>query len=313
MRRPRATPTRIELPGNRPRLALRKGWATGLLAVLTLLAGLRGDSVAAAQQPAVPDQGFEVRYLANEGFLVEAAGKRVLVDALVGDEIPGYVPLPEELRGPLEAGTGEWGGVDVAIATHAHPDHFGADSVVRFLRANPAAIFVSTPQAVERVRAAAAGDADLLARVRGVLPKAGAVEHLEIAGIGIDLLNLHHGLRIPPVENLGVVVTLGGLRFLHLGDTEAKMETFEPYLELLRGTDLALVPFWFLASEWRAEMVRDQLRPRWIVVGHLPTPTAPAGHFARWRSYENLVEVIKAAFPEARFPEKPGERYEYRP
>lgn len=259
--------------------------------------------------PAPPE--LEVRYVANEGFLVDGAGKRVLIDGLVG-EISGYVGLPEEIRGPLEEGTGEWRGVDVAIASHHHPDHFDADSVVRFLEANPQATFVSTRQAVALVESAARDTAHLLARVRAVLPAEGEVERIEVEGIEIELLNLHHGRRSPPVENLGIVVSVGGLRFLHFGDTEAKMETFEPYLDTLRGTDLALLPFWFLSSEWRAEMVRDEIRPRWMVVGHMPTPDAPAGRFARWRSYENLVSVIEAAFPAARFPGEPGERYRYR-
>jgi L-ascorbate metabolism protein UlaG (beta-lactamase superfamily) len=280
---------------------------------LVLACGLQPPGRAAERTVAASAPALEVRYLVNEGFLIEGGGKRVLIDALVGEEIAGYVPLSEVLRGPLERGEGESAGVDVAIATHLHPDHFGAESVVRFLRANPEAWFVSTPQAVARLTAVAGGEEGLLARVRPVLPKEGEVEHLSLRGVEMDVLNLHHGLRNPPVENLGVVVRLGEARFLHFGDTEAKMESFVPYLELLRATDLAVLPFWFLVSDWRAEMVREQIRPRWIVVGHLLTPTAPAGHFARWRSYENLVQEIKTAFPEARLPGTPGERYQYPP
>jgi L-ascorbate metabolism protein UlaG (beta-lactamase superfamily) len=256
-----------------------------------------------------------VRYLANEGFLVEGGGRRILVDGLFGAGISGYPAVPPQVRSRLENGVDEWSNIQVAIATHHHGDHFDPDSVARFLEANPKAVFVSTPQAIDRLTAHLAGQwtspasiqTDLLARLRAVLPAEGSTERLEVAGIGIEVLNLHHGRRDPPVQNLGLVVTLGDQRFLHFGDTEAKMEEFEPYLDLLRDTDLALLPFWFLSSEWRAQMVRDLIQPHRIVVAHLPMPDADASYFGRWNSYDNLVRSITTAFPDARFPDQPGE------
>ena len=272
----------------------------------------RPSAVVALPEPKVSG-GLEVHYLANEGFLIEGGGKRVLVDGLFGDGILGYPVVPSELRFELETGVGKWGDIQVVLATHHHGDHFDPGAVARFLEANRAAVFVSTPQAVRRLTAGlTTGDSErteLLTRVHGILPVEGAVEHLEISGIAIDLLNLHHGRRSPPVENLGLAVTLGDTRFLHFGDTEAKTEDFEPYLELLRGTDLAVLPFWFLSSEWRADMVRELIRPRWIVVSHMPTPNAAPSHFARWQSFENLIRVIETAFPKARLPRRPGEIY----
>jgi len=147
--------------------------------------------------------------------------------------------------------------------------------------------------------------------VRAVLPAEGTVEHMEFDGIELAVLNLHHGRRDPPVENLGLVITIGDQSFLHFGDTEAKMEEFEPYLDILRDTDLALLPFWFLSSEWRARMVRDLIQPRWIVVAHMPTPDAGDSYFGRWQSYDKLVRSIRSAFPEARFPARAGESYRF--
>ena len=257
---------------------------------------------------------LDVRYVGNEGFLVEGAGQRVLVDGLVGN-IEGYIDPPAEIRNGLEDGTGEWRDVRVAMATHHHRDHFDAESTIRFLEANRGAIFVSTPQAFElfsdQLGSEYSHREDLLGRFRAILPAEGVIEPLEIEGIRIDVLNLHHGRRTPPVENLGFIVTLGRHRFLHFGDTEAKMEDFEPYLDRLRGTELALLPFWFLSSDWRAQMVRELIRPTWIVAAHLPTPDAPTGHFGRWRSYDNLLQVMREAFPSARFATDPGASYHF--
>jgi len=89
-------------------------------------------------------------------------------------------------------------------------------------------------------------------------------------------------------------------------DTEAKMEDLEPYSALLAEPDVALLPFWFLASEWRMQWVRERLRPRRIVVAHMPTPQAPTSYFARWQSYEALRTLIETGFPEAWLPNLPG-------
>jgi L-ascorbate metabolism protein UlaG (beta-lactamase superfamily) len=279
-----------------------------LALALGLVSGPALGSPAAAEVTG-HETALRVTYLGNSGFLVAADGHRVLVDALFGDGVPGYETVPEPLRSELERGAGEWGGVTLALATHFHPDHFDAAAVARFLAANPQASFVSTPQAVDRLRALHPA-ATLLDRCRAVLPAPGTSERLEVGGVQVDVLNLHHGHREPPVENLGLVVHSGDLGWLHFGDTEAKMEDFAPYLDLLAEPDLALLPFWFLSSEWRADLVRDRLRPRWIVVAHTPLPTAPAGHFARWLSYDNLLTVMRQAFPDAVLPTAPGESYE---
>ena len=276
---------------------------------IALAAALVAVGLAGAETPTTP----QVSYVANEGFLLSSGGQRVLIDALFGAGVNGYPVPPVDLREQLETGEGGWGDVEVALASHYHPDHFDPDSVARFLRANPQAMFVSTPQAIARLETEYPGERALLSRARAVLPVEGAVERLEIRGIEIEVLNLHHGRRTPPVENLGFVVTLGGSRFLHLGDTEAKIEIFEPHLQRLVEVDVGLLPFWFLASDWRAKLVRERIRPRWIVVAHLPLPTAPSGHFARWQSYTDLVRVIETAFPEARFPVEPGTTYRLQP
>ena len=267
-------------------------------------------SPAPAAVAAEPAPGtFIVRYLANEGFLVEAAGQRVLIDGLFGPGIAGYPVVPPETRTEIEQGTGDWGGVQVALATHFHGDHFDAEAVRRFLTANPEATFVSTPQALELLADAGFDPERHPGRTRALLPAVGATESLRFGEIEIEVLNLHHGRRQPPVENLGFVVRFGGMSLLHLGDTEAKMEDFEPYLAQLEGVDLAILPFWFLASEWRAEMVREQIKPRWVIAAHTPTTTA-GSHFGRWGSYDNLIQVMRDAFPEAKIPRTTGDSYD---
>jgi len=263
--------------------------------------------------PAIVADPLEVTYLANEGFLIETTGTRVLIDALFGAGLPGYPAVPAAVRSRLEGGEGEFAGVTVALATHFHGDHFDSGAVARFLTANQKAVFISTPQAAARFKSEVREAASLMPRFRRVLPVPGETESLNIGGVEVLAFNLHHGSRTPPVENLGLMVTLGGRSFLHLGDTEAKMEDFRPYLNLMHGVDVAILPFWFLTSEWRAEMVRDEIRPEAIVVAHLPKATAETGYFGRWQNYDNVVEMLLEAFPQAHILRRTGDRRRFDP
>jgi len=252
------------------------------------------------QEPvATTDAALRVTYLGNEGFLIESGAQRVLIDALFGQGISGYEVVPSHLREALESGSEPWDGVAVALASHFHRDHFDPLAVGRFLEANPEALFISTPQAAASFGDANPGRPDLQSRFRAILPAPGRVETVQLGDLKIEVLNLHHGAGNPPTQNLGLVISLGGERALHFGDTEAKMIDFEPYLDLLKDTDIALLPFWFLSSEWRADMVSELIQPRRIAVGHLPTRDAPAGYFARWNSYDELRSKIEDRFPEA--------------
>ena len=261
----------------------------------------------AASAPTHDAVELQAVYLANEGFFVRSGERAVLIDALFSDGVLGYEVMTPPAREALETGASPSPPAQVALATHFHPDHFDPGAAARFLAANPEAVFVSTPQAAASFARANPDRADLLRRFHEVLPAPGTVETLEFQGIEIQVLNLHHGRREPPVENLGFIVDFGHERFIHFGDTEAKMEDFEPYLEQLAEPDLALLPFWFLTSEWRAEMVRDLIRPQAIAAGHLPRPDAPPGHFARWGSYGALRATLEEAFPDAWIPSASGE------
>lgn len=282
--------------------------ACGRQQVATVAGSDSPSQARAASAAQISADALTLRYLANEGFMVRKGEFGVLIDGLFSSGVIGYQTLPENLRESLESGADGGGAIQVALASHYHPDHFEPAAVGRFLTANPEAVFVSTPQAADSFRSTHPERADLQRRFHAVLPEPGTVVSLTFDGIRVDAINLHHGRRNPPVENLGFVVTIGDERFIHFGDTEAKMEDFEPYLNLLAEPDLALLPFWFLSSEWRAEMVRTLIRPGFIVCAHLPTPDAPASHFARWNSYSELRATIEDSFPEAWIPSRPGSR-----
>lgn len=267
-----------------------------LVAALVLLA--------AVPSPAGEAGGVTVTYLANEGFLIEAGETRVLVDALFGDGLRGYPVVPAALREELENARGRFADVDLILASHEHGDHFDARAVARHLRASPRTVFLSTEEAVADLRREL-GDAAAKLELVAAAPGPGRRAGLELPGISVEVLDLHHG-RLP-VDNLGLVLRLGGLAVLHAGDTDATAADLEPYRELLAGVDVALVPSWLLAqAAWR-EIGRH------LVVMHLAAPDAPASWFGPSGSLAAAVAEIHAGLPEAWVPLEPLASRRYAP
>ncbi len=253
--------------------------------------------------------GIEITHIANEGFLIAGGGRRILVDALFSSGVEGYSTIPTDIRSQLEAGEPPFDKVDLVLATHHHADHFDPAMVARYLERFPDVHFVSTEQAAERFRDAVGSRPDLVARARGVMPPEG--QRIQLApgggGIGLTVLNLHHGKdRSPPVQNLGFIIEVGGMKLLHVGDTEADARDFAPYALANEGIDVALLPSWLLTyQEWK-RAVTESIAPHWIVVMHLPRAGAPESWFGKSGDLAGLKRAIRRAFPDAVFLDRPG-------
>ncbi len=261
--------------------------ALGLGGLIALLAG----STTAGE--------VEITYLANEGFLISAGESKVLIDGLFPG-IDGFPRLPADLAADLESGRPPFDGIDLVLVTHHHDDHFGPGEVARFLATQPA-VLVSTRQVLDRLRdPRSSGSPDR------VSPAPGSSATVEAAGVRVDTVDLHHGrYRKPAVENLGFVIDVDGLKVLHIGDTEATVEDFSPLRLAEIGIDVALLPVWYLTEpRWQA-VVAQEIRPKSIVAMHLAEPHAPASWFGSAGGFEERIERVMAAWPDAWIPTAP--------
>ena len=256
-----------------------------------------------------PPVGAQVKvtYVANEGFLLEGGGKKVLIDALFERGVSGYAKIPRTMRSELERAEAPFDGIDLVLVTHFHADHFAPGMVARYLRANPDASFVSTPQVAEQLRPVIPGGAGTDGRVTEALPDEGTREVLTRGGVELEVLNLHHGEeRRPPVQNLGFIVKLGGMKILHVGDTEATAEVFGKYSLVEEKIDVALLPSWFLTYDRWIDVVRNEIAPAEIVVMHMPSRDAPPSYFGSHGSYDETVRALREEFPRAQISDEPG-------
>lgn len=199
----------------------------------------------------------EVTYLANEGVLLSASGARVLIDALFRDSLGDYLRHPATTQEQLETGRPPFHGISLALATHYHLDHWDAGAISRFLRANPAGLFASTPTATAMLPSEVRG------RVRALWPGSQAGQRLSMPNLEVEAFPLKHGTT----ENLGFRILLGGRQVIHLGDADAEAAAFETLLARPRP-DLALVPFWWLQDRQAREFVFERWKPRAVAAIH---------------------------------------------
>jgi L-ascorbate metabolism protein UlaG (beta-lactamase superfamily) len=234
--------------------------------LVTLAAAL---FLAAFPVPAqTPRQGVTITFLANEGVLLAAQGRKVLIDALFEKYKTGFALPADSTRAALAAARAPFADVDALLFTHYHGDHFQPAPVVAHLRANPRATLVTSSQVIDSLRGRLRANDPITQRMRARTTSPGMRRREVVNGISIELLGLPHGGR-PAVEHLGYIVELGGRRVLHLGDTDFSAETFAPFRLDTLGIDVALIPEWALLHAPSRAVVQRWIRPRQIVAIHV--------------------------------------------
>ena len=106
------------------------------------------------------------------------------------------------------------------------------------------------------------------------------------------VINLHHG-RTRPFQNLGFLVELGGIKFLHVGDTEATPAEFRLYELTAESIDVAFVPYWHLLDEATRVGVSRAIGAGTIVAMHVPAADAPESYFGSAGNRKALVDALE--------------------
>ena len=242
-----------------------------------------------AAVPRPPGTTLEITYIANEGVLIAADGKQVLIDGLHREYQPDYTFLPQPYREQIETAQPPFDKIDVILVSHRHLDHFHPEAVARHLRHNLRTVLVSSEQIVREIETNVADYAAIKARVTTMTPALRQRTPVTAAGVDIELLGVGHGTgRHRDIQNLGHVVTLGGKKLLHVGDADTSAEIFEAFDLDEQNIDVAFLPTWFLISDEGADIVRNHIKPKHIVAVHLG-PREPA----------RTSERIRARFPDA--------------
>jgi L-ascorbate metabolism protein UlaG (beta-lactamase superfamily) len=259
------------------------------------------------------DVPVRVTYIANAGFLIEAGGGRILIDAIFNDRTISYSHVPDDgTLGKIVAAEPPFDGVDLVLVTHRHRDHFAAEPVKELLDSNQEALLIAPPQAVAQL-----GDVERFGdRIRPVNPDLHRFETITTNDIRVKAYRLNHSAymetdpetgkernRHAGVQNLAYVVELAGRSFLHTGDAvfSQSLELFEDNRFEKREIDIVFMEY-FDWSEETAQVLEDWMTPDHIVFMHLPPDT---------EKIDGLAARLKERFPQAHLFREPMQTREF--
>ena len=135
------------------------------------------------------------------------------------------------------------------------------------------AILVSTDEVADELEVRLSNYDELQDRVRAFAPEEGERVQVSASGVDLEILNLPHDW---PVTNLGFIISIGGKKLLHTGDT------FPPHLRSYSfpgdNLDVAFVPYFFLTEQQYLEegksVILDAIQAERLVPMH-HSPTQP--------------------------------------
>ncbi len=249
-----------------------------------MLAGLLGLTVLAALPAhaggSPPTARATLTYIANEGFLITGADEKVLIDAAFTEGF-GRLPTPsEDDLQKMRSAAPPFDDLTAILVTHRDPDHLDPAVVVQHLLHDPGCVMIGPAQVAERVRGVP-GYEEVKNRVREV-PRVPAPARHTVGGHTFLSVLLEHmggdGSAPPESHNVGHVFTVGGLKFLHTGDTGADdVEAFRRARLAEEKIDVAIVHWAFLSGAWvkPARTVFEELEPAAILLDHLRLQAPP--------------------------------------
>jgi len=213
---------------------------------------------------------FTIRYIANEGALIRAGGKQILIDGLHREYKPAYAFPPPDLQKLLETAQKPYDKINLLLVSHMHLDHFHAESIGLHLKNNPSAILASSEQITGEVAKTFADYEKIKLQIKPVSHEWKKTVEFNQDGIKVRFLGLRHsGENFRAVQNFGHLIEVGGKKLLHIGDADMTAENFSAFNLKQENIDVAFIPYWFLLSEDGRKLVKEQFNPKQIIAVHI--------------------------------------------
>ena len=230
-----------------------------------------------------------IRYIANEGVLIRAADRQILIDSLHREYKPAYAFPPADLLNLLETARKPYDKIDLLLVSHVHLDHFHPESIALYLKNNPRAFFASSGQAVGEIEKAFADYEKIKAQIQPVAHEWKKSFDYQRNGIKVRFLGLRHAnAQFASIQNFGHLIEIGGKKLLHIGDADMTAENFAAFELARENIDVAFIPYWFLTSENGRKLVSEQFNPKRIIAVHISPDEA-----------EKVAEQLKKDSPNA--------------
>ncbi|MBP1640756.1 MAG: fold metallo-hydrolase [Bacteroidetes bacterium] len=259
---------------------------------------------------AAQSKSLDITYIANEGFLLQSAHHKVLIDALF-DESYGTFAVPDKsVLQNIQQSVAPFDSIDALLLTHYHKDHCNPVFINQYLAKHPTVPLVTSKPSLVFIDGECFGFVSRQAQFREMTPPANRSVAKAIGGIPVTAYALKHltylrnGIDLEQyMFNLSFYFTMDGISVFHSGDVmpDAFALYQSQHKEWQLHTDVAFLYYKILEAEPKElKRVLDVLQPRYIVPMHIP----PA-EIAVWQA---KLPELKKRFPGILFFSKPMDK-----
>lgn len=225
-------------------------------------------ALAAAQAPT--DTSVTVTYIANEGVLISQGETQVLIDALHKPYRVEYMHPPPALVEQMMQGTAPFNSIDMVLVSHVHWDHFDASLVASYLQRQPDVTLFAVPQVVDSVMTYVPSSAKPTLRIESAPYQTGVKSTTSAGGATVTIGKITHvSERWRWIQNVGHIIEVGGLRFLHVGDPVYGEDDLKALNILSENIDVAILPSWFLTDAKGRRVIEDLIQPESLIAVHV--------------------------------------------
>lgn len=243
-----------------------------------------------------------VTYIANEGILIQSGNQQVLIDALHKPYLPEYLATPQKNLDAMMASRPPFEDIELLLVSHIHGDHFNAELVAQYLQVSKTAKLFATLQAQSEIAKIFSGLANICDKTQVIRYHAEMDTSFSATGIQVRMVRIAHGgARWSGMQNVGHIVEVGGLKFLHIGDPSYGQKDFERLQLFKDKIDVAILPFWFLTAAKGREIINKLIKPVYLVAVHVPP-----------KEVHSITREIAKHYPEAVVFSKPNEKQIYK-
>jgi L-ascorbate metabolism protein UlaG (beta-lactamase superfamily) len=245
-------------------------------------------------------------YIANEGFLVELNGKKILFDGLFGGFDADWCDIPSpEIKTKLENSEPPFDNIDLIFISHNHIDHFNKDMVINHSLKDSNCRIICPVQVLQKLETHNDFH-NIKNKIFAYTPDFSQDSAVSINGTNIKIYRLEHCQyfekdsltgkevnRHQNVENLGYLVNFDGIKIFHSGDinpwNEDELKIFNLQNESI---DIAFLERLFLTNQQGRgiEIIQNYINPGRIIFMHIESKNK--------KIYNNIIKYLSDIFPD---------------
>lgn len=209
-------------------------------------------------------------YIANSGVLVQVANTKVLIDAFFTDGRGRFLKPNSAQLDAMVSERPPYNNLSLALATHAHPDHFNPQQIGKLLFTNKKLNCLATPQVMDAVEEGMEDFESIHDRAL-TFPISRSWKLYNQEGLSVKAAYARHaGKANAKTQDLIFIIDINGKKVMHLGDADMDPDRFDEIKLKYEEVDIAFVPFWYMTSFYGAEIINKYITAKKVVAVHIP-------------------------------------------